>query len=93
MKWLEIIELRAAQMDHRALNQQVLLLMEAGRIHQPVHVYIHVQFETDWCIHLHHQTEQADPRGSEFGMRLKELLKDYGIVNHGLWIEQAFISV
>jgi hypothetical protein len=90
MKWLEIIELRAAQIDQKVLNHQVALLLSETQFHAPVNVYINVRVETDWSIHLHHYNEQADPRGSEFALRLKAILKDYGIVNHSMWIEQAF---
>jgi hypothetical protein len=90
MKWLEIIELRAVQIDPVILNHRVALLLNETHFHAPVQVYLNVRVETDWSIHLHHQCELADPRGSAFGTRLKEILKDYGIVNHGVWIEQAF---
>jgi hypothetical protein len=90
MKWLEIIELRAAQLDQEALNHQVALLLNETQFHTPFHVYINFRVETDWCIHLHHLSEPVDPWGSEFASRLKAILKDYGIVNHSMWIEQAF---
>ena len=90
MKWLEIIELRAAQMDQKILNHQVAMLLCETQFYSPINVYINVRVETDWSIHLHHHSEQADPRGSEFAIRLKEILKEYGIVNHSMWIDQAF---
>ena len=88
MKWLEIFELRAAHLDHKALNRRVARLLSETQFPEPVMVYVNALVDTDWAIHLHHESVHADPGGSEFALRLKDMLKEYGIVNHGMWIEQ-----
>ncbi len=88
MKWLEIIEVRAVQIDKKILNQKVALLQDDTHSNESVKIYVNVRLETDWSIHLLHNSKQANPRGSDIALRFKEVLKEFGIVNHSIWLEQ-----
>ena len=90
MKCLEVIELRAAHLDREALNSRVGWLLEETQFTERVRIYVNTQVETDWAIHLHHDSAHGAPGGNEFTLRLKDMLKEYGIVNHGIWMEEEF---
>jgi hypothetical protein len=89
LKWLEIIELRAVQLDKKLLNQKVALLRDDTHPTESVKIYIDVRLETDWSVHLLHNSEQVNPRGSDIALRFKEVLKEFGIVNHSIWLERC----
>ena len=88
MKWLEIIELRAVHIDQNMLQQHIAHLLDEMKDANTVKVYINVRIETDWSIHVQHNSEEAEAHGSEVGRRFKELLKEFGLVNHVVWMEQ-----
>lgn len=90
MKWLEIIELRAVHLDKKLLHQQIAYMLDEIENENAIKIYVNVRVETDWSIHLQHESEKVEARGSEFGVRLKEILKAFGLVNHSIWVEQLF---
>ena len=86
MKWLEIIELRFGGSNREMLESHLKkLINEAKR--QSIKVYCHVTVETDFSIHLKHDSKRADVSGSPLGLQLASALKEYGLVNHSVWIE------
>ena len=91
MKWIEIIELRAAgdtrkQMETRL--QELIDQVEKKSEQQTVKLYTRMKIETDLSIHLVHDSGKAKNRGSSLGIRLVSALKPYGLVNHTIWIEK-----
>ena len=96
MRYLEVFELRTAQENHSALVQYLSEWMEQVKADKKLHsikIYKHVDFETDFSIHLHHEVKliNSDLRGiSPFplGELLKNGLKEFGLVNHSVWNEQ-----
>lgn len=90
MKWLEIIELRSVG-RHQALVEQELADMVAGMEPKDkpraVNVYSHVSVETDFSVHLLHDSETIEVNGSPLGLRLVSWLKEFGLVNHSIWKE------
>jgi hypothetical protein len=89
MHSIEIITLRAAcgkKPDHRFMG----LLDVAGDISdlEEIRIYFHADLDTDMSIHLHWQTDEPSRQQSAVGVRLAQLLKDYGLVNYDLWIEE-----
>ncbi|MCK4446085.1 MAG: hypothetical protein KAW56_03280 [Candidatus Marinimicrobia bacterium] len=86
MKWLEIIELRFGGNNRERLESQLQTLIDEAK-QQAIKVYSHVTVETDFSIHLRHDSKRADVSGSPLGLRLASVLKEYGLVNHSVWIE------
>lgn len=91
MKWLEIIELRSAGSQRALLESQLQSLInevnqEARQ--QQIKVYSHITVETDFSIHLYHDSKEADISGSPLGLRLTSALKKFGLVNHSVWVER-----
>ena len=90
MAWLEIIEIRAMGSNLETLKPQLQDLLndlckEEGL--QTVKIYRHVMLETDFSIHLFHESENPETGCSSMCSRLVSSLKDFGFVNHTAWIE------
>jgi len=43
--------------------------------------------DTDFSIHLCHDSKKVEDGGSRLGMRLVAALKEFGLVNHSVWLE------
>ena len=91
MKWLEIIELRSVDRD-RVLNEldpmSLVAGLEPGLRPQEIKVYVHGTVETDMSVNLIYDSESVDTRGSSLGLRLVSMLKEFGLVNHSIWVER-----
>lgn len=91
MKWIEIIELRSANSTREQLEtdlQEFLDLVEEKKERQTVKVYSRMMIDTDFSIHLFHDSNKIERCGSPLGLRLVSGLKAYGMVNHTVWIEK-----
>ena len=92
MKWLEVIELRTVGSNREMLESHLQKLMhqrdeEANT--QAIKVYSRVMVASDLSIHLAHDSRNAEPSGSSLGLRLASSLKEFGLVNHSVWIEMS----
>ena len=90
MKWLEIIQLRSVGSDRDSLESQLQeLINEVGKEtkKQAIKSYSRVMIDTDFSIHLFHDSKKVESGGSRLGLRLASALKDFGLVNHSIWIE------
>jgi len=54
---------------------------------QAIMVYSRVLIDTDFSIHLFHDSTKVENSGSPLGLRLASALKEFGLVNHSIWIE------
>ena len=90
MAWLEIIEIRAMGNNRELLKLQLQdliddLSMETGL--NSVKIYKHVMLETDFSIHLFHDSDKKDSNCSTICSQLIPAIKEFGFVNHTVWIE------
>lgn len=95
MKWLEVIELRSTDSDKVVLEMQLdKLLTEVEKEIQGkgVRAYRRVSVETDFSIHLLHESDQIEICGTELGLHIVSALKDFGMVNHTVWKETQCIK-
>jgi hypothetical protein len=92
MAWLEIIEIRAVGSNRELLELQLQdLINEVNREAnlQAIKMYRHVILDTDLSIHLFHDSKNADTGCSPICTRLVSSLKDFGLVNHTIWVENS----
>ena len=97
MKYLEVIELRTSQENHSLLEQYLAKWMEQVKTDkkvQSIKIYKHVDLETDFSIHLQYDLRIINSNIREItpfplGELLKNELKEFGLVNHKIWIEQV----
>ena len=90
MKWLETIELRSVECHRELLEsqlQQLLLDVNKETEAQAIAIYHRVMIDSDVSIHLFHDSTHVERGGSSLGVRLVSSLKEFGLVNHRVWIE------
>ncbi|MFC1857236.1 hypothetical protein ACFL9U_04320 [Thermodesulfobacteriota bacterium] len=90
MQWLEIIELRSAYGNKKLLESQLEKLInevDEETKKQALKAYSRVRIDTDFSIHLFHDSKKVENNGSPLGLRLALALKAFGLVNHSIWIE------
>ena len=90
MTWLEIIELRSAGGNNKLLESQMQKLVNEAyerTKNNAVRVYCRLMIDTDFSIHLFHDSKKVEKSGSPLGLRLASALKEFGLVNHSIWIE------
>ena len=93
MKWIEIIELRVVENNRELLEshlQQLIHQVDKEANAPVIKTYHRVMLETDVSIHLVHDSEDVENSGgplSSLGVRLASALKEFGLVNHSVWIE------
>jgi hypothetical protein len=89
MKWLEVIQLRSPGKDSRLLEE---LLLSIEKFSQSALVemrtFHHAALESDWSIHLHWESDRPEQNGSSLGLRMAQALKEFGLVDHSIWIEE-----
>lgn len=90
MKWLEMIELRSVENHRELLESQLQQLMhdvnrEADA--KDIKAYHRIMLDTDVSIHLVHESPHAEQNGSSLGVRLASSLREFGLVNHSVWVE------
>ena len=54
---------------------------------QTIKSYGRVLIDTDFSIHLFHDSKKVENSGSRLGLSIASALKAFGLVNHSIWIE------
>lgn len=91
MKWLEIIELRSDNRNTLFLEQQLKGLskeLKKNNVSMATEIYSRAAVDSDFSIHLLYDSKKADINGSALGLLLVSNLKEFGLVNHKVWIEK-----
>ena len=85
----EIIRLRHRGKRPRAPMHDIR--RAAGRIAGSAEVRIcrHAVGSTDLAIHLHLSASVQDPHLTELGVRLAEALREHGMIEHTVWLEES----
>jgi hypothetical protein len=87
MKQLEIIHLRLAGSLPRELCREIQRSLIAWGEPESVQVYHHGAIETDLAVHLRVRGEGPTGRPSALGIRLADSLREHGMVEHAVWVE------
>jgi hypothetical protein len=88
VKWIEVIKLRSAGNRERLLEVLRPMTKSArngGLVEMKI--YRHAALETDLSVHLYWESERPDENGSNLGLRIAQALKDFGLIDHSVWIE------
>ncbi len=91
MKWLEIIELRSAAGNREQLESQLKKLInevDKETKKKAVIAYSRPLIDNNFSIHLTHDTKKVDSSGSRLGLCIASNLKEFGLVNHSVWVEK-----
>ena len=90
MKWIEIIELRSVGSNQDLLESHMLALIdevEKAASKPTIKSYRRVMLDTDFSIHLVHDSTEGEISASPLGLRLASALKEFGMVNYRIWVE------
>jgi alkyl hydroperoxide reductase subunit AhpF len=90
MKWLEIIELRSVGSNRKILESQLQNLVNKvnkASKHKTIKIYNHTTVETDFSIHIFHDSKKVENSGSPLGLHLSSALRVFGLINHSVWFE------
>jgi hypothetical protein len=89
MKWIEIIKVRNAGKAPESLKGFLSgLLRNAPPGLIGARICRHAQWETDWSLHLRWESKKAEKNGSALGLHVAQALKEFGLVDHSIWIEE-----
>jgi hypothetical protein len=90
MKWLEIIEIRSTDTPRERFENilQDLIKDVEGESHQHnIRVFFRKSIDSDYSIHLFHDSIIEEGDYCELGVQLSSALLDFGFVHHSVWSE------
>lgn len=91
MNWLEIIDVRSVGNSLKLLEPELKCLIEElnkEAEYRAITVYNRNAVESDFSIHLYHDSDKIHSNGSHLGLHLVSVLKEFGLVNHSIWVER-----
>ncbi len=89
MRWLEIIKLRSARIGEGSRDEFLRSLVKSSQSGKAVEIktYRHAALEYDVSVHLHWESDRPEQDGTALGLRLAQALKEFGLTDHSIWIE------
>ncbi len=91
MSWIEIIRLRTDPTREREVARVLLKLVKevTGTPDlRHANLYRNMAIPSDISLHLSWSGRDQEPRESGVGLRVAETLKDFGLLDHSLWVEK-----
>ena len=86
MRQLEIIQVRLTGRSQATLINDIRRSVLADTTDN-IRFYRHATVPTDLSIHIHLETHTDLRQTSDLGVRLAAAMRDYGMVQHTVWIE------
>jgi hypothetical protein len=93
---LEIIDVRSGSIKSKevtAVLDQLVQSFSQNSDSEKIKIYTHFHYSTDFSLHLFYKIADRDHLNNQLGMRLASSLKEYGLVNHSVWIESEYINL
>jgi hypothetical protein len=90
MKWIEVIKISVAENRRAALEKKIRSIMSnlgADANTRTAKLYRNL-LDGDWCIRLSWDRGRAQPRGSKTGLCLAQVLREFGLISHSVWVEK-----
>ena len=91
MKWLEIIKLRTSVQNIENMVNEFMRPLTKDNLENgllAIQVYCHATLVTDLSIHIQWETKKASSQKSLVGSCIVNVLEDFGITHHTIWIRQ-----
>jgi len=92
MRWIEVVQLRAAESNQALLDSRLKELVKGSNREnkQPcIMVYRRAVIPMDYSIHILHDEGEVENMGSPLGLHLVAVLREFGLVNHSIWNEMG----
>jgi hypothetical protein len=91
MKWLEVIKLRSAGKDSELLKEFLFSIIKFSQSELvEMKIYRHAVLGSDLSIHLDWESERPEQNGSGLGLHLAQALKEFGLIDHTIWVEEKY---
>lgn len=90
MRWVEVIGVRATASNCEILESRLMEMIVDVQSRDPaqsITLLRRLPLGSDLCLHLAHDSEAADPKGSPLGLLLAAEMKTLGLVHHSIWSE------
>ncbi len=90
MKWLEIIHIRSGRNKLELLVGELSKLLhdnESNTDSITISVFRHSSLSSDFSLHLMHKSSKNWSGKSELALRLVDSLKQFGLVDHVVWLQ------
>ena len=91
MRQLEIIQVRLAGKAQSTLINNIRRSVLSDTDLDGVRLYFHATVPTDLSIHIHSEVRAGAGRTSDLGIRLAAAMRDHGMVQHSVWIEDQSV--
>lgn len=91
MKWIEIVELRTSKASTISIERFLgdwLNKIKKEEKQTRIKIYKRVFVETDISVHLFYESKSMKTGFSSLGAQLVSELKEFGLVNHSVWLEK-----
>jgi len=87
MGHLEIIRLRMSCKVPARLIEDIRNSFSGEKHNCTVRIYYNASFLSDIAVHIHLETDPNGSVYSDLGLRLTAALREYGMIEHSVWIE------
>jgi hypothetical protein len=87
---IEIIEIRLSRKQNRLLENEIgkiIKEVDEKEASYTMKLYNRLRLKSDYIIIIFHANTLTNNKESSLGQRLKDSLKDFGIINHSVWSE------
>lgn len=88
MDRVEIIRLRLSGSEPQDLIEDIRRSIQSEPDLTSARIYRHATVSTDFSIHLRGRNGETNKKACELGTRLAAALRDFGMVEHSVWIEE-----
>jgi hypothetical protein len=91
MRWIDIITLRSSATSLESLDNEVLLSIINNKRKKSLKsskIYRRHAMDSDLSIHLFWDSANVEQKANPLSQHLILFLKQYGLVNHSIWVEE-----
>ena len=88
IKFLEVIRVRTTGFYESTVLSELLDGLEKPRGLIDIKLYVHASRPGDFSINLDWRNDHDQTERSELGINLSNRLKEFGMVDHAVWIEK-----
>ena len=88
--WIEIIEIRSFPGSRNLLElhmQNFQDVIQKKHQNQSIKVFTKANLNTDFVILIHNESIDYKSEGSKLGLQMASALKEFGMINHAVWLE------
>lgn len=87
MKYLEIVHLRMSGRVPTKLIEDIRSSFSTEKENCTVKIYYKANLLSDLAVHIHLEIDSNGSVYSDLGLRLTAALREYGMIEHSVWIE------